>query len=505
MRINNICWGVYYRSSDVIRFAFPKSARVKSGASSPFRRCVMNKLFHNRATLQWLIPGLHVKRWFLLLIAGVVLIGIGIGLLLTEIYREIALPSIFYYLTAQFLPRAIRGLLALGVGLSAFLLGFYKLNHSLIGVMRGNDTRPIVDKLVQQRITINGPRVVAIGGGHGLAALLRGLKRHTANITAIVTVADDGGSSGRLRREMGMLPPGDFRMCISALADDESLVTQLMQYRFGGNSGLAGHSFGNLFIAAMAELTGSFEKAILESSKVLASTGRILPSTLMDVTLVAEYRAPTFASTLSAQPHVEFAAVGESAPMRVDATGPVRGESSIGKKGLPIERVWLEPYDPPAYPEAVKAILEADLVVLGPGSLFTSVMPNLIVPGIVQALQQTNAPCAYVCNVATERGETDRYTMADHVRALERHIGRGVIDFVLANNRIDPGFRPPGGVDMVMADNNVPGSSTKVVQVDLAANEEPWRHDSRKLADAVMKLLGTRGATSMGPGTRDLI
>ncbi len=439
----------------------------------------MNSSFFNRANLQWFIPGLHVKRWFLLMIFGVTLIGIGIGLFITEIYRETSLPSLFYYLTLQFLPRVARGALAASVGIGAFLFGLYRFNLSLIESVRGNSTGRMVDKLVQQRIASQGPRIVAIGGGHGLAALLSGIKRHTTNITAIVTVADDGGSSGRLRREMGMLPPGDFRMCISALADDESLVTQLMQYRFGGNSDLRGHSFGNLFIAAMAELTGSFEKAILESSKVVASAGRIVPSTLTDVTLVAEYRTPT--------PQLD--AIPAGAPGLVDSGGPVRGESSIGKKGLPIERVWLEPYDPPAYPEAVKAILEADLVVLGPGSLFTSVIPNLVVPGIVQALRQTHAPCVYVCNVATERGETDRYTMADHVRALERHIGRDVLDKVIVNSHIDPGFNPPSGVDIVMAESGVPGSRVEVVQVDLAANDEPWRHDSRKLADAVLGLL----------------
>jgi len=436
----------------------------------------MNKRVLNRANLQWLLPGLHVKRWFLLMIIGVTLIGIGIGLFLAELYHDASLPHVFYFLTLQILPRVVRGLLTLGIGLGAFLFGLYRLYRSLIEGVRADTSGRVVDKLVQYRIAANGPRVVTIGGGHGMAALLSGLKRHTTNITAIVTVADDGGSSGRLRREMGVLPPGDFRMCISALADDESLVTQLMQYRFGGTSGLAGHSFGNLFIAALAELTGSFEKAILESSRVVASAGRILPSTLTDVTLCAEYRALQ----------------GELAPAGaglIDSSGPVRGESSIGKKGLPIERVWLEPYDPPAYPEAVRAILDADLIVLGPGSLFTSVMPNLVVPGIAQALREARAACVYVCNVATERGETDRYTMADHVRALERHIGRDVLDVVLANNRIDPRFTPPSGVDMVQAESSVPGSKARLVHTDLAANEEPWRHDSRKLAETLMRLV----------------
>jgi len=247
-----------------------------------------------------------------------------------------------------------------------------------------------------------------------------------------------------------------------------------MQYRFGNGSGLSGHSFGNLFITAMAELTGSFEKAILESSRVVASQGRIVPSTLANVTLCAEYKMPADSPVM----------VG---PML--SPGPARGESSIGKRGLPIERVWLEPGDPPAYPEAVKAILEASLVVLGPGSLFTSVMPNLLVPEIVQALRETRARCIYVCNVATERGETDRFTMSDHVRALEQHIGPGVLDVVLANDHVNPNFKAPEGVDIVFAERTVVGSPVVVVSANLADDAEPWRHDSDKLAAALLKFI----------------
>jgi uncharacterized cofD-like protein len=311
----------------------------------------------------------------------------------------------------------------------------------------------------------SAPKIVAIGGGHGLASLLRGLKHLTSNITAIVTVADDGGSSGRLRREMGVLPPGDFRMCITALANDESLVTHLFQYRFGGESGLAGHNFGNLFITAMAALTGSFERALEESSKVLASTGRIIPSTLNDVTLCAEYR------------HQPGSAIN------------ARGESAIGKEGHIIERVWLEPHHPPAYPDAIRAILDADLVVLGPGSLFTSVMPNLLVPGINQAIQHTSAKCVYVCNVATERGETDGFTLPDFVHALEMHVGRGVIDDVIANNYVLPDFKPPKRVTIIEPVAHVNGSAANIVQCDVVDAETPWRHDPIKLAKAVLSLV----------------
>lgn len=426
---------------------------------------------------RWLTPGLRVKRWLLLMIFGMALMGLGIGYILVEWYRDAVLPPIFFYITLQFLPRVLRAFLFGGLGIFCLAYGFYRFYRSLLSSVTTHNDTPIVDMLWQQRIGSNGPKVVAIGGGHGLAALLRGIKKHTANITAIITVADDGGSSGRLRKEFGMLPPGDFRMCISALADDESLVTQLFQYRFGksasGDSGLSGHSFGNLFIAAMAELTGSFEKALLESSKVVASTGRIVPSTLRDVILCAEFKA------------------NERVPS-MDGIGPAvlvpqaKGESQIGKVGLPIERVWLEPGDSPAFPDAVRAILDADIVVLGPGSLFTSVMPNLLVSGITQALRETSAPVIYVGNVATERGETDHFTLDDHVNALERHIGQGIVDVVIANNHMTD-FKPPAGVEIVQPVQTLAKSNALLLQAEVVDDKTPWRHDPVKLAGVVMK------------------
>lgn len=418
-----------------------------------------------RRLRRWFIPGLGVKRWLVLMLIGLAMLGLGIGYIQVQVYRQTDVPEIFYFVTLQFLPRLARAALFGALGVTAFVVGLARFNATLLDVARGNDRQPLIDKLWRQRIGAHGPRVVAIGGGHGLSALLRGLKAHTANLTAIVTVADDGGSSGRLRREYGVLPPGDFRMCIAALADDESLVTQLFQYRFGSGldgsgGGLRGHSFGNLFIAAMAELTGSFEKAVAESSKVVASQGRVLPSTLRDVTLCAEYGAdnPSVAS---------------------------RGESEIGRKGARIERVWLEPHDPPAYPEAARAIREADLVALGPGSVFTSVLPNALVPGIAEALRQTPAPVVYVCNVATEAGETDGFTLDDHLDAIERHIGRGVIDFVVANNRVPDG--DDGGIVQPAA--SLARSTAKVILAGVVADESPLQHDPRRLAEAVMGIM----------------
>jgi uncharacterized cofD-like protein len=290
------------------------------------------------------------------------------------------------------------------------------------------------------------------------------LKQHTSNISAIVTVADDGGSSGRLRRELGVLPPGDFRNCIAALAQSESLTTQLFQYRFTEGQGLDGHSFGNLYIAAMAAVTGSFESALAESSRVLAVQGRILPSTLQNVTLMADLR--------------------EEANGRLNR---VTGESSITETGGTIERVYLEPGDVRPYPEAIRAILDADLIVLGPGSLYTSIMPNLLVRDIVKAIRSSQALKLYVCNVATQHGETDGYSAADHVAAIQRCVGKGIMDVVLANDRQDVDLRAagaPGGVGELVQPGEVQGA--RLVLADLIDVEHPWRHDSVKLARSVI-------------------
>jgi len=312
----------------------------------------------------------------------------------------------------------------------------------------------------------HAPKVVAIGGGTGLSTLLRGLKAHTPHITAIVTVADDGGSSGQLRRELGLLPPGDFRNCIAALADDEALITQLFQYRFGQGKGLNGHSFGNLFITALAEVTGSFERAILEAGHVLSVRGRILPSTLEDVTLVADLReAPVPGSTQRQLTRVH-------------------GESEIPKAGYPIERVFLRPDRVRAYPEAVRALLEADLIVAGPGSLFTSILPNLLVRDIRRAVEASPARRLYVCNVATQAGETDGFDVGQHVEGLERHVGRGLFPYVLANSAVARSAEYPT-VEMV-ALSFPAGAAYQVISAPLVDPEVPWRHSHTLLAQHVM-------------------
>jgi uncharacterized cofD-like protein len=296
--------------------------------------------------------------------------------------------------------------------------------------------------------------------------LLRGLKKHTGNLTAIVTVADDGGSSGRLRKSLGLPPPGDLRSCIAALSDDEDLLTQLFQYRFTEGAELNGHSFGNLFIAALAGVTGSFDQGILEAGNVLAIRGRVLPSTLEDITLVADKTANVDAQAIR-----------------------VKGESRIPDLPGEIRRVYLEPNDPAAYPEAIHSILKADMIILGPGSLYTSIMPNLLVPDIPEAIRSNRGFKLYVCNVATQPGETNGYNCEQHCAAIENQVGDLLVDIVLANSRVDCTL--PEGVSPVLPPEN--GQiSLPYYTADLVDEQRPWRHDSSKLAEVIISLLEER-------------
>ena len=415
-------------------------------------------------SMKWLYPGMGVKRWLLLLMVGITFLSLGTAYVLTDIYRHQPLPRIFFYLTLQFLPRLVRALLFGGLGLSAIVASIYQLNVSLLSVFVSPGQDNLAELVYQQRRRERGPRVVAIGGGTGLSSVLRGLKSYTTRLTAIVTVADDGGSSGRLRRELGVLPPGDLRNCIAALADAESLTTQLFQYRFGGGTELNGHSFGNLFIAAMAAITGSFERAIEESSRVLAVKGRILPSTLENVTLCAEVLE------------------GDT-----DRHHKIEGESSIPEAGMPIERVFLRPESVHGYPEAVQAILEADLIVIGPGSLYTSVLPNLLISDITTAIRTSQALKVFVCNVATQRGETDDYSVRDHIEALVRHVGPHLCDYVLVNDHLDERLYIGEQSEWVVPDGVPPGEG-ELLTADLVDRENPWRHESDKLAHQLIQL-----------------
>jgi uncharacterized cofD-like protein len=430
-----------------------------------------------KAYLKWLRPGMGVKRWVALLICGLVLLVLAVAAVsradeLSELWASVQ------RLHLSSVNPALEALLLFGAGSALVAWAIYAMNHAIISAFQRADQAKVADVVYRHRQRQRGPKVVAIGGGHGLNTLLRGLKEYTDNITAIVTVADDGGSSGRLRRDLGMLPPGDFRNCIAALSDAEGLVSQLFQYRFGDETDLEGHSFGNLYLSAMTAITGSFESALEESSRVLAVRGRVIPSTLAQVTLCGEVQ----------QPDPVPATGSETSGMRSRLT-LVRGESAIGKTTGRIQRVYLDPEAPPAYPKAIRAILDAELIVIGPGSLYTSVLPNLLVPDLAQAIITSPAIKLYVCNVATQAGETEGYNVPDHLDALRQHVGDDMITTVVANSTFI-GSRPPGaGVDWV----RLPDPETVDYQLltrDLVNRQYPWRHDSHKLAQALMEAIG---------------
>ncbi len=426
----------------------------------------MKRLAGRESHLKWLLPGMHVKRWLLLLVVGVFLIGLGTA----ELPGVVGLAAWTYYrqhIRPAFMNPTLQMLLLVTVGSILVALAILRLNRSLLSAFRRTDQEEVVEVVYRHHQRQRGPKVVAIGGGHGLNTLLRGLKEYTDDITAIVTVADDGGSSGRLRRDLGMLPPGDFRNCIAALSDTEGVMSQLMQYRFGADTDLDGHSFGNLYLTAMTAITGSFEAALEETVRVLAVRGKVIPSTLAQVTLCADVKG---------------------IDRDDDVWRRIRGESNITAAQGRVQRVCLEPEKAPAYPEAIKAILDADLIVAGPGSLYTSVLPNLLVSDVARAVAAARAPRVYVCNVATQAGETQGYDVSAHVDALHRHVGPKLFDTVLANHAF-LGDRPLGaGVDWVRLPRPE-AVNYRLITRDLVDRQYPWRHDPKKLAQALMEFV----------------
>lgn len=313
-------------------------------------------------------------------------------------------------------------------------------------------------------------RVVVIGGGTGLSVILRGLKQEHLHITAIVTVADDGGSSGRLREEMDMLPPGDIRNVLTALADTEPLMERLMQHRFTTGTGLAGHNLGNLLIAAMNEITGDFVTAVKKLSRVLAVRGDVLPASNQSILLKAEMEDGSI----------------------------VVGESQIPLAGKPIKRVFLDPADAVPLNDALSAISEADIIVLGPGSLYTSILPNLLVQGLFQEIKRSDAQKLYICNVMTQPGETDGYTAADHVEAMYRHVGGPFLDTIMVNSaqippHIQEKYAEKGAVPV---DNDI----ERLKQMGLSIIAEPMvtfddgylRHDAASVSRQVVSLMNRR-------------
>ena len=400
---------------------------------------------------------MRVKRWLAMLAVGITILSLGFAYLLRELYP---LPAIFYYLTLQFIPRTIRGVLFGLVGVLAVGVAIYELNRSLLAAVAPGSLEGVVQTLYRQRSRGRGPRIVAIGGGRGLCILLRGLKEYTSNLTVILTLGSTANGEDPSRRELDHPVPDDFRRCLVALAGAEALVTQLFQYRFPKGESLTGYGFGNLFLAAMEAITGDFERALEESSRVLAIRGQILPSTLERVRLCA-------------------APAGRGAAW----------EQALSHAQVVMKSVTLQPESPAAYPRAVEAIQLADMIVIGPGSLYTQVLPGLLIKELAEAIRASRALKVFVCDLVTEPGETDGYTLSDHVQALHQHLGDGVVHLVLAN-RNHPGIALPDGVEPVTIDARLVGDTgVRVIDADILDPDHPTQHHPQKLARAVMSLL----------------
>jgi len=432
---------------------------------------------------RWLTVGIGVKRWLLVAFAGLLVLALGVAHVLRQV-AAVTRPGgpagdIVDLLTLQFLPYQVRGAIAGTVGLTMFLLGAYRLVRALVDPFALWDRdQPMVEVIYQKRFLARGPRIVAIGGGTGLSALLRGLKEHTSNLTAVVTVADDGGSSGVLRTELGIPAVGDIRNCVVALADAEPLMGRLLQYRFPGDgpasrddgspalagamppAGLGGHAVGNLLLAALVQVQGGdFEMGVREMNRVLAVRGRVVPATGTAITLHA----------------------------RLDDGTEVAGQSRIARTNR-VDRVWVEPADVRATEDAVHAIAEAEIIVIGPGSLFTSLLPALLVPGMRETIAASGALVVFACNVATQPGETGGFDLADHLDALARHGAGHLPDLVLANNRFNA-LAPRGWVGEPVRLRWPPAAASpapRLVLADLVDPANAHHHSPDRLAAEIM-------------------
>jgi len=411
--------------------------------------------------VRWLIPGLQVKRWFLLYLLSATLILVGFLIIFG--FKPVYYMMEFIKYIADVVPTNWLAVSMVLLGLGLFCLSWSKTNMTLLNA-QDTENIDILESLYRKRKLNNGPKIVAIGGGTGLSMLLKGIKNITNNITAVVTVGDDGGSSGRLRSEFGVLPPGDIRNCIAALAKDEDLVTKLFQYRFKHGEGLEGHSFGNLFLSALCAITGDMVRAVKESSNVLSIRGVVLPSTLDDMKLIAT----------------------------MEDGRVIYGESNIPEAHGRIKKIYTNPQKCNALPEVIQAIREADLIILGPGSLYTSVIPNLLIEDISREIVNSNAKKIYVCNIMTQPGETDGYAVSDHIRALFAHAGSDkIVDTVIMNDFIPQNlaqkYKEAGSFPVIIDEENINKLGVKIFTKKLIEDNKDGlvRHSSNRVARAI--------------------
>lgn len=419
--------------------------------------------------LKWLYPNLKVKRWFLLAVFGIFLFATGFSVMNDGValgYAELQLREVIYLLTGSTRRIAVpTGIIISVLGIAAIVIGFKRMLYSIISSVLPDNEGRIVDMLYTRHHLRRGPKIVVVGGGTGLSTLLRGLKQYSCNLTAIVTVADDGGSSGKLRNELGIQPPGDVRNCLVALANTEDVMVKLFSYRFKGGA-LENHSLGNLLLAGLTNIFGDFQKGIEQVGKVFAIRGKVFPSTLEQVVLFADFEDGT----------------------------RVYGQTAVRDTEGKIHRVYLEPSDCHPLPEALQAIEEADLIVLGPGSLYTSVLPNLLVVGLREKIREVKAPCVYVCNVMTEKGETDGYRVSDHLKAILDHCGAGFIDAVLAakgkiNAPLPERYGAEDAVPVITDPKEVEKLGVKYYEANLMQVGNVVRHDPDRLAKELISLL----------------
>ncbi len=414
----------------------------------------------------WLLPGLRIKRWFALIITGTLIAALGIIFLFK--LEPIYFIAQWAKKILNFVPAELIGLVFIIAGGIVFIQGWKKTNFSMMDANQKREQKTLSESLYRRMKLNHGPKIVAIGGGTGLSTILRGLKKLTNNVTAVVTVGDDGGSSGRLREEMGILPPGDIRNCIAALADDDDIVTKLFKYRFKTGEGLEGHSFGNLFITALSAICGDMLTAIRESSKVLRIRGRVLPATLDDMRLVA----------------------------KMEDGSIIKGESNIPEAGKKIVQLSTEPKTCMPAEDVLEAILDADIIILGPGSLYTSITPNLLVGNVALAIEKSKAKKIYVCNIMTQPGETDNYTASDHIEALFKHaklngVKGNLFDAVLINDfiprNLSEKYEEANSYPVEFDINEVKALGLEVVCHKLIHNDKEGyvRHSPDRLARAI--------------------
>ena len=404
-------------------------------------------------------PGIKIKRWIFLGFIGMVLSVVGFIEIFSQVGESIAFKVLYLFLS-------LIGLLIMYIALSEFIKSFIALinNEKIKITITDKNIEDLVD---EKRVYVGGPKIVVIGGGTGLSTMLRGLKLYTNNITAIVTVGDDGGGSGKLRADLGMLPPGDIRNCILALADTEPIMEDLLQYRFTEGT-LKGQSFGNLFLAAMDGISDNFEAAVQKMSSVLAVTGKVLPVTLDDMKLIAE----------------------------LENGNIVEGESIIPdeviKQKSKIKNLKIEPEKAKPLLDALMAISEADAIVMGPGSLYTSIIPNLLVEDIAECINKSDAIKIYISNVMTQPGETDDFTVSDHIKTLMKYSGKNSVEYVIANNGtipkdIEERYLSEGSKLVELDYDNIKDLGVKVVETDLVKITKGYvKHDSEYLAQVLM-------------------